>query len=445
MKNVKRVLALILAAGMLAGCKGKDVSTPASASVSVSEETSVSEVTETSEEASVEASAEVSTETSVSEPEPEPSQETAFEVPAACYLEPRAVNDSESFSGMRGLTAVELVAELKAGWNLGNTMDAKGGETAWGNPKTTHEMIDAIAAKGFNVIRIPTSWGQFTKGANGDYLIQTSWLERVAEIVDYALDNDMYVILNTHHETSWIIPTEAKMGDAEDKFICIWTQIATYFANYGDHLIFEGLNEPRVEGGPEEWNGGTKENREIINRLEADFVSVVRATGGNNEKRLLLVTSEAASVVDNALKDVVVPDDEYVGLSLHAYTPYDFTFSHSGDYDNWDGTHRSDISWAMKQCESYFIEKGIPVVMTEFGAVRKGPDDVDNNDEEVVKWITDYVKFAKKRGIPCVLWDNGITNGSGERFGYFNRKNLTWDRESIVDAMIEMAYSESEE
>ncbi|MBQ9385080.1 MAG: cellulase family glycosylhydrolase, partial [Ruminiclostridium sp.] len=111
---------------------------------------------------------------------------------------------------MRDIDVHELVGEMKTGWNLGNTLDSLGGETAWGNPKTTHGMIDTVAAAGFNVIRIPTTWGEKMDTENG-YTISDEWIDRVHEIVDYAFDNDMYVILNTHHETTWIKPSMAEM------------------------------------------------------------------------------------------------------------------------------------------------------------------------------------------------------------------------------------------
>ncbi|MCR4990530.1 MAG: cellulase family glycosylhydrolase [Lachnospiraceae bacterium] len=339
------------------------------------------------------------------------------------------------YETMRGLNATELVSELKCGWNLGNSLESLGSETEWGNPATTKEMIDAITAKGFNTIRIPVSWGQYTEKTENGYIIDRAFIERVGEVVDYAIENDMYVILNTHHETGWLIPTDKMIGDSYDKYRDIWFQIAYYFKDYGDHLIFEGLNEPRDEGGEKEWEGGTAENRRIISELLDIFVETVRSTGGNNEQRLLLITSEAACFMDSALKDVKVPDDKYVGVSIHAYTPYDFTFNHDGDYDDWDGSHKSDIQWTFSQINKYFLNKGIPVVMTEFGAERKGSA-TDNNDKEVVKWMRDYMTFASKYKVPVVIWDNNLVNGNGERFGLLNRRTLTWDREEIVDTLI---------
>ena len=341
----------------------------------------------------------------------------------------------EGYSQARSLKAKEMVSQLSCGWNLGNALESIGSETAWGNPKTGREMIDAVAEKGFNTIRIPVSWGQYVSKTDEGYIIKKEWLERVGDVVDYAIENDMYVILNTHHETDWIIPKDENITQVKAEFCDIWLQIAVYFKDYGDHLIFEGLNEPRVVGGPKEWEGGTYENRKNINELEKAFVDTVRSVGKNNETRLLLVTSEAACVTDEALKEVRVPDDDYVAMSLHAYTPYDFTFSHDGDYDKWDGSHQSDIVWMFGQLDKYFLKEGIPVILTEFGAERKGSAD-NNNDTEVAKWMADYVALAEEYKVPVIIWDNNLFNGQGERFGYFNRKTLEWDREEVIDTMI---------
>ena len=149
------------------------------------------------------------------------------------------------------ISSVELVADMKIGWNLGNTLDAVGGvgimsETAWGNPKTKQEMIDKILEAGFNVIRIPVTWdGHF--GPAPEYKIHDIWLARVKEVVDYAYNKGAYVIINTHHE-EWYMPTEENKVANGEQISALWTQIAEYFKEYDEHLIFEGLNEPRLRG-----------------------------------------------------------------------------------------------------------------------------------------------------------------------------------------------------
>ncbi|WP_242840781.1 glycoside hydrolase family 5 protein [Butyrivibrio proteoclasticus] len=342
---------------------------------------------------------------------------------------------------MRDITPTELVAEMTTGWNLGNTFDAwsegKGSlsdETSWGNPKTTKEMIDAVKDKGFNTIRIPVTWAGHM-GSAPDYTVDEEWIERVEEVVNYCLDDGMYVILNSHHEESWRIPDNAHIDAVDEQHRALWTQIATHFEKYGDHLIFEGLNEPRVKGGENEWNGGTSEGRQCLDRLNQSFVDVVRATGGNNEKRLLLITSFASSASTTTIACLKIPEDDHLGVSIHAYTPYQFTY-HTGDASEqfvWDGSAKMDIINVMSDLKRFFIDKGIPVILTEYGAVDK-----DKNNEEVCKWVTEYLTRAKNVGIPCVWWDNGLYNTGNEYFSIFNRRELTWYREDVADTIVGM-------
>lgn len=338
-------------------------------------------------------------------------------------------------------TPAEIVADMKVGWNLGNTLDAMNSwdksltplkqETAWGNPKTTQEMIDTVADKGFNTIRIPTTW-QFFTGEAPDYKIDGEWLERVKEVVDYAYKNDMYVILNLHHENEWLIPNNANYDKVSEKFKAMWKQIAEYFGDYSDHLIFEGMNEPRVVYGTNEWNGGTAETRSVINKLNQDFIDTVRSTGGKNSTRLLLITTHAAGASTAAFNGFVVPDDDYIAMSLHAYNPYFFAFQVDSqwEYSVWDGSKSGELDTLFSDIDKMFISKGIPVVITEFGAQNK------NNDDEIVKWLDDYLTRAEKLGIPCVWWDNNVyTAANSETFGLFNRKELTWYSDKVADRL----------
>jgi len=184
------------------------------------------------------------------------------------------------------LTALEFTSQINVGWNLGNTMDATGtgleSERSWGNPKTTPEMIKAVKDAGFNAIRLPVSWGTHLDENNN---IDPQWLARVKEIVDYAYDIDMYIILNTHHE-EWYDPYEDNKAAAGEKLAKVWSQIAEEFKGYDEHLIFEGMNEPRWRGTSEEWSGGNDEGRAVVNYFNSIFIDTVRAAGGNNEKRL---------------------------------------------------------------------------------------------------------------------------------------------------------------
>lgn len=367
--------------------------------------------------------------------------ETAAEETAPATV----IGITERSDEMRDITPTELVSEIKAGWNLGNTFDAFGksgveAETSWGNPKTTKEMIDAVCEKGFNAIRIPVTYADHM-GPAPDYTVEPEWFDRVEEVINYALDDGMYVIINTHHEEAWRIPDDAHIDAVDAQNKALWTQIAERFKDYGDHLIFEGLNEPRVKGGEKEWEGGTAEGRACLDRLNQTFVDAVRATGGNNEKRLLLITTFASSHVNVTISTLKIPEDEHIAVSIHAYTPYVFTYvnDQSSATDVWDGSLTKDITGVMTDLWRVFLSKDIPVLLTEYGA-----EDKNKNTEEVRKWVVDYVSKATTRGIPCFWWDNGIYDQSGEKFAIFDRKNLSWYREEVVDAIIEESYKEKQ-
>lgn len=155
-------------------------------------------------------------------------------------------------------------------------------------------------------MRVPTTW-DWSTGEAPEYKISDEWLARVKEVVDYGMENDMYVILNIHHET-WHYPTEDNYEAASDRLKKVWTQIGNYFENYDEHLIFEGLNEPRVIGSAEEWVGGSDATREVVNKLDADFVSTIRSLGGNNKLRHLMIPGYAASSSEVALKALKIPE-----------------------------------------------------------------------------------------------------------------------------------------
>ena len=339
---------------------------------------------------------------------------------------------------VRDIPAADIVAEMTTGWNLGNTLDATSGtgvdtETGWGNPRVTKEMIDGIKAKGFDIIRIPVTWGNHV---DASYSIDEAWLNRVQEIVNYAYDDGMYVIINSHHEEDWRIPDNAHIDESDKENARIWQQVAERFKDYGDHLVFEGLNEPRVKGSPEEWNGGTEEGRRCVDRMNKTFVDTVRATGGNNQNRLLLLTTYASSCVSKATKDVAMIEDKHLGFSIHAYTPYAFTYAPGESWElfTWDGSHDSEVRNMLYELKQRFVDAGYPVIITEYGAVNK-----NSNDAEVAKWATYYVSTAKKCGIPCVWWDNGYYFSGNELFGIYDRSNYTWFSDVVADAIIKAA------
>ncbi len=341
---------------------------------------------------------------------------------------------------MRGLDAKSLVSEMKTGWNLGNSLDAIGAdETSWGNPVTTQEMIDVVKAQGFDVLRVPVTWGNHM-GEAPDYTVEPEWMERVAEVVDYGIADGMYVIINTHHEPdTWLLPQSESMDEVVPQLTALWQQIAERFADYGDHLVFEGLNEPRIKGIPEEWTGGTEDGRACINKLNRVFYDTVRATGGNNAQRLLLISTYAQQVTMDAFRDFDTDYDEYTGVALHAYTPYSFTYHNGESWElfKWDGSEKKSIEAVFKIMDKYVLSKDIPVIITEYGSVTKTiPDEMIYNNDEVVKWVNDYLSVAKEYGVPCVWWDNNQYYSGNEHFGIFNRSELTWYSPKVADAII---------
>ncbi len=335
-------------------------------------------------------------------------------------------------------SAKQIVADLKIGWNLGNSLDSIGDwisgdlahETAWGNVKTTKAMITAVKKACFNTIRIPVSWGEHMD-SNGN--VSKEWLDRVQEVVDYAYDNGMYIILNTHHDNSWIKLDAASEKDVTKKFKTLWKQIAERFKDYDEKLIFEGLNEPRTEGSAKEWSGGTKAEWEVINRLHKAFVSTVRAESGYNKTRLLMVTPYAASSSYSTMAALEIPDDDRIIVSVHAYIPYNAAFNgDSGEKTLSDGGKR-EIDTLMSNIDKLFLSKGIPVIIGEFGSVNK------NNTAGRVEIAEYYVSTAKKYGVPCVWWDNGGFGTGSENFGLLNRKTLEWVYPEIVKALTDSA------
>ncbi len=338
--------------------------------------------------------------------------------------------------------ASELVAAMNVGWNLGNTLESVGAgntlssETYWSNPKTTQEMIDAVAAQGFNTIRIPVTWAEHL-GTAPDYLIDEKWMNRVNEVVDYAMKNDMFVILNTHHETEYWLSMDREESMLCEELAAIWKQIAEHFKDYPDNLIFEGMNEPRTKGSAQEWNGGTYDERKKINAMNAAFMDAVRSTGGNNTYRSLVICTYGHSSATPAISALEVPeDDEYIIVAVHAYTPYFFTYDAAGGYSEWTGENLSDIKSFATVLAQHYTMAGIPVVITEFGAVNK------KNSSDVIAWINDYMAVMNKYGIKCIWWDNGQYNGNGENFAIFNRRKLDWYDKDIADALIKNAVKE---
>lgn len=334
--------------------------------------------------------------------------------------------------------ALDFAKSMKLGWNLGNTLDATGSsflsaETSWGQPRVTRELINYVAECGFTSIRIPVSWGKHT---DADLVIDWEWLDRVNEIVDYACDAGLYVILNSHHDCDYYYPTEENYESAERYIAEIWGQVAKRFADYDERLVFESMNEPRLMNTNKEWwfmdnDPEGVASIQCIVKLNQVFVDTVRAAGGKNETRYLMVPSNAASA-GNALNAAFeMPNDPANRLlvSVHAYTPYDFAMNERG-YKEWNESKEAEIKDFMSKLDEKFIKNGYGVVIGEFGATNK------DNLEARVAWADSYTRLAAGYGIPCFLWDNGGTKVGSENFGMINRNTLQLSYPEILEALL---------
>ena len=374
--------------------------------------------------------------------------------------------NAQALSGdtLKNADTEAILEDMGLGWNLGNSLDATGGsgldtETSWSNPKTTQALIDKVKSLGFNTVRVPVSWGKHVSGDN--YTIDSAWLARVKEVVDYCYKNDMYVILNIHHDTkssasasgAGYYPRSSAYSSSEKFVTSVWSQMAEYFKNYDYHLIFETLNEPRLIGTGYEWwfnkwniPSEVKDAIDCINKLNQKAVDTIRDTGSNNRGRLIMCPGYDASIDGATVSGFKLPTDisgnkNRIAVSVHAYSPYNFAMNvGSGSTSTYTSSIKNELQDLFSTLKSNFRDKGIPVVIGEFGSTDK------NNTAERVKWATDYTALAKKNNIPCVLWDNNafaVYNGNSivlnsEYHGYINRKNntVTSPAKDVIEALM---------
>ncbi len=384
----------------------------------------------------------------------------AMAVTAFGYLPPTPV----SAASLSGKDAKGIVSEMKIGWNLGNTLDStdSGLSTtaspakfakAWGNPEPTADQFQAVKDAGFNTVRIPTTWYQHIEWDEDSqmYLVNDQWMDYVKKTVDYAIDRDMFVILNVHHE-DWVnvdVFTDETYQDAKAKLTSIWSQVAETFQDYDQHLIFEGMNEPRQLKNPkvQQWGNGSGDDGytwQYINNLNAAFVKTVRGQGSAaNKERLLMLPGYCASNDKTAISNIAIPDGAgNVALSVHAYTPYYFTMATDEKANHtfpgasgWGADYEAELSNMFDYLGQLQDEKNAPIIIGEFSA-----SDFSNTEDRC-RWATDYLTKAKAKGIPCVLWDNNVVDRTdGEAHGYLYRDTCTWYTQSkpVVQAMMDV-------
>ncbi len=338
--------------------------------------------------------------------------------------------------------AVELAAKIDLGWNIGNTMESPGGESGWGNPQITESYIKFVKQCGFNAIRLPCAWNWYHVDNKQTAHIDENWLNRVKEVVRYCVNNDMYVLLNVHWDGGWLENncTKSKQDSVNAKQKAIWEQIATKMRDFDEHLMFASANEP---------NAGDATQMGVLLTYHQTFVNAVRSTGGRNTYRTLVIQGSSDFLqVKDFPKD---PTPNRMMYEEHNYTPSQFTFlnedvSWGKMVYYWGQGHHSTIEpdrnptygeesdhlKYFQRIKEQFVDKGIPVLMGEYGAYRRGgsahiPQDLEVHNASVDYWLTYVTHQALAHGIKPFYWDTG---------GALDRRNNTIKDQRTIDAII---------
>lgn len=339
------------------------------------------------------------------------------------------------------ISSYSILEQFKIGYNLGNTLDSNphgdwwdptgktptDWEQGWGQPITTPEIINAIAEKGFNVIRIPVTWKPHM---DGDGNVDPAWMARVKEVVDMVLSANCYCIVNVQHDTgadatAWLQANMETYPTSSPLFKKLWTQIANTFKDYGENLLFEAFNEILYTNSNDGWNAPSagSTNYEAIRRLHQDFVDAVRATGGNNEYRNLVINPYAGGNSEVVLNEMAVPNDKHANhllLSVHSYDPYNFC-NDNGEWNVYyfDDDCRSQIDALFQRVNKCSNNLGIPAFFGEFGAIDEGKDMSER---------TKYAAYLRQKFAEyntTGLWWMGL----------IKRNTLEWYESEIVDAL----------
>ena len=356
-------------------------------------------------------------------------------------------------------TSVDMAKAMKIGWNLGNTFDAWANnvsglfsETCWGQPETTKAMFNGLKQAGFVSVRIPISWhDHITDSTN--YTIDSVWMNRVKEVVDWALDEGLCVIINIHHDNfsdkdlqnrtyGFAVSKDTALQEKSIKYIAgVWKNVAGVFKDYDYNLVFEVLNEPRdIEGanwGNEWWVGddNAKEANGIIRQYEQAALDAIRKTGSNNTDRFIMVPPYAAST--SCMTGFKLPTDTATSrliIEAHAYSPYNFAMASPGDVA-FTSAHKNELSVMFNNLYNSYVSKGIGVIIDETGATNK------NNLADRIEWAKYFFGEAYKKGIPSFWWDNGSWQVQGndydDKYGYYNRTKQVWYFPELMTASLE--------
>ncbi|MFY0575346.1 cellulase family glycosylhydrolase [Cystobacter fuscus] len=322
--------------------------------------------------------------------------------------------------------APQVAGQITIGWNLGNTLEAICGENAWGNPTVTQQFINSVKAAGFNAVRIPAAWDCHTNQST--LTIDPAWMARVKEVVDYAYGQGMYVVLNIHWDGGWLEehPLYSHQQAVNQKQRAYWTQIANAFKSYNERLLFAGTNEVHADYGTP-----TTEHITVQQSYLQTFVDAVRATGGNNASRTLVVQTYNTNSW-HGLDYFSLPSDTIANrliVEVHHYDPYDFTLNLNGSCSSWGAPYpaQSACSWAQEayhddlfgRVKAKWINQGVPVIIGEYGVATR-----PNLNLESRQYYLEYVnRAAAANGIKTFYWDNGVSPSQSNGFALFNRSN----------------------
>jgi endoglucanase len=311
--------------------------------------------------------------------------------------------------------AQETVAAMQPGWNVGNTMDAFPDETSWANPRITPELLAAIHDQGFNSIRLPVTWTDHQGGAP-DYAIDQAWLDRVHEVVDMAINEGLYVLINIHHDNwQWVEDMPTQHDAVMARYTATWTQIANTFRDTSPKLLLESINEPLFTG-----STGQAQELQLLDELNTTFHSIVRGTGGNNATRVLVLpslhTNDEQVLLDSLADTIAGLNDPNIAATTHSYGLWHFSVNIAG-YTTFNTRARENITDHFDRVYNTFVSRGIPVIVGEYGLLGwdSGTDPVEHG--EMLKFFEYFGSYARQRQLTTMLWDNG---------GRFDRTALAW-------------------
>lgn len=319
------------------------------------------------------------------------------------------------------------VNDMQPGWNLGNSLDAVGAdETAWGNPRITKALINQIAAQGYKSIRIPVTWNNHI-GSGPDYTIDTAYMDRVQEIVDWALKADLYVMINVHHDSwLWISHMENNRNEVVAKYNAVWTQVAHRFRNHSNKLMFESVNEPRFSDG-----GTTDEKKafQMLDELHVSFHQIVRGSGARNATRPLVLSTLEASPTQERMNELYNTmtklNDSNLIATVHYYGFWPFSVNIAG-YTRFETDTRNDIDQTFNNVYNTFIARGIPVILGEYGLLGFDQSTGVIEQGEKLKFFEYLTYYLKEKNITHMLWDNGQ---------HFKRTAFTWSDPELYNIM----------